>query len=194
MFCRYPANDNCNSCHTIYFAYFSGMIWETWVCLRWFLFIFPMENPAFGESTCEYFLGPLKQIQGKIAKILYLDRAIANNECGIWQANTWVSEMVVMYPTILGDSTCNHGRVGMGRSLRYNIFFERKTICQLLWDSAGVWAFDPYPSSICSSWMYVTLKFPGLQLHQGTRGLPTSPSLKWFSQVCARRLDGHRRD
>ena len=72
---------------------------------------------------------------------------------------------------------------GYGSKPKIQYFFERKSICQLLWDSAGVWAFDPYPSSICSSWMYVTLKFPGLQLHQGTRGLPTSPSLKWFSQV-----------
>ena len=34
--------------------------------------------------------------------------------------------MVVMYPTILGDSTYNHGRVGMGRNLRYNIFFLKE--------------------------------------------------------------------
>ena len=116
----------------------SGLIWETWVCLRWF-FIFPMENPPFGESIVNNFLlfgtpyaNPRKDCEDSLLRI-----RIANNECDIWPANMWVSEMVVMYPTILGDSTCNH-RVGMGRNLLCLFFVERKSICQLLWYSAGV--------------------------------------------------------
>ena len=90
-----------------------------------------------------YFLEPLTQIQGKIAKILYLDQAIANNECDIWPANMWVSEMVVMYPTILGGSTCNH-RVGMGRNLLYHFFGKKIHLPATLIFSRGI-GFWPIP-------------------------------------------------
>ena len=88
----------------------------------------------------------------------------------------WVSEMVVMYPTILGDSTCNH-RVGMGRNLLCLFLLKENPFASYFDIQQGYRVLTHTHVGDVVYGCMSPLKFPGLpglQLHRGTRGVPTA--------------------